>query len=127
MAYSFRIDTVQGVVLFKATGKFSDEEMLNCIENVVADPAFKPEFNHLADLRDVDEFEPRSTEIRTRAYRDHDSVRLNASRIAIVSSSDLVYALSRMYATLMEGASVSVRVFKDIGEARKWLGLPPED
>lgn len=126
MAYSFRIDTAQGVVLFKGAEIFSISDILNCLEEIEADPAFKPEFGHLVDMREVTNFEPSSTEIRIRAYRDRGSAKLDASRIAIVASSDLVYALSRMYATLMEDASASVRAFKDMNKAREWLGLPPE-
>lgn len=127
MAYSFQIDSDHGVVLFKGTGTFSVDEMTNGLAEVLADPAFKSEFNHLVDMRDVTEFEPRTPDIRGRAYRDRESVQFNSSRIAIVSANDLVFALSRMYATLMEDSKVSVRVFREMSEAREWLGLPIEE
>ena len=127
MAYSFQIDPDQGVVLFKGTGTFSVEEMASGLKDILGDPAFKSEYNHLVDMRDVTEFEPRTPDIRGRAYRDRESVEFNSSRIAIVSANDLVYALSRMYATLMDESSVSVRVFREISEAREWLGLPIEE
>ena len=98
MAYSFRIDTAQGVVLFKGAEIFSISDILNCLEEIEADPAFKPEFGHLVDMREVTNFEPSSTEIRIRAYRDRGSAKLDASRIAIVASSDLVYAPADFFA-----------------------------
>ena len=56
MAYSFRIDTAQGVVLFKGAEIFSISDILNCLEEIEADPAFKPEFDHLVDMREVANF-----------------------------------------------------------------------
>lgn len=126
MAFDFRIDIEKRVVLFRAEGSFSSEELLTCVEAVLAAPGFEPDFNHLVDLRRITTFEPGAADLRARARRDHDDARLDAGRIAIVSSSDIVFGMARMYEILMEDAAVSVRTFKTMEEAMKWLGLPAD-
>jgi len=123
MAFSFRIDTKHRLVLFKARGSFSSEDMLTCVEKVVSDPDFKPDFDHLVDLRDVTNFMSSADDVKVRARRDHNSRKLNASRIAIVSSSDIVFGMSRMYEILMDDADVTVRAFRNMDEATSWLGV----
>jgi hypothetical protein len=124
MAYSFRIDADRGVVLFKAADPFSVDDFMTCVDKVVTNPLFESHFDHLVDMRDVKTFEPKGADVRIRAHLDHGDKRLDASRIAIVSSGDVVFGMSRMYETLMGDASVKVRAFRDMAEATAWLGLP---
>jgi hypothetical protein len=121
MAFSFHVDTEHGIVLFKGEGTFSSADALSCVEKVMADPAFQPRFNHLVDLRAVTAWEPRARDIRVRAMRNHDNARFDASRVAIVSSDDVVYGMARMYEILMSDASVHVRAFREMDEAAVWL------
>ena len=124
MAFDFRIDRQNRVVLFKAIGTFSSEDLRTCVAAVVADPDFEPDCDHLVDLRRITTFEPSAQDLRARAKRDAANEKLNAGRIAIVSSNDIVYGMTRMYEILMDDASVSVRTFKTMEEAMTWLGLP---
>ena len=123
MAFSFEIDTERRVVLFTGAEVFSTEDMLTCVEQVASHPDFRPDFDHLVDMRAVTDFAPSAEDVKTRAKRDHEGKVLNASRIAIVSSSDIVFGMSRMYETLMDDASVTVRTFKEMESAKSWLGL----
>jgi hypothetical protein len=45
------------------------------------------------------------------------------SRVAIVAPADLYYGLSRMYEAFREPSRLVIRVFRDLREARVWLGL----
>ena len=40
---------------------------------------------------------------------------------AIVTTSDVVYGMARMYSILAEGVGVNVEVFRDMDAATKWL------
>ena len=100
--------------------------MLTCVEQVVADPAFRSDFDHLVDLRQIAEFEASAESIRGRAGRDLGGAYFNSSRIAIVSTSQVAYGSSCMYETLMSDATVTVGTFREIGDALAWLGLPPD-
>jgi hypothetical protein len=45
------------------------------------------------------------------------------SRRAFVASSDVQFGLSRMFQILSDESPAEVRVFRDLAEARRWLGL----
>ena len=47
-------------------------------------------------------------------------------RRAIVTARDIDFGMSRMYMTLLNSEPDGVRVFRDMAEARQWLGLEPE-
>lgn len=52
----------------------------------------------------------------------------NPQRVAIVASADFTFGMARMFEALAESAGVDTtyRVFRDMAEARAWLGLAPE-
>jgi len=43
-----------------------------------------------------------------------------------VASNDVAYGLSRMYQAFRSESPLELRVFREMDEAREWLGLPPE-
>ena len=49
--------------------------------------------------------------------------RLGSVRKAIVALSPVAYGMARMYQTMMDGSPVEVEVFRDLQEARRWLGV----
>jgi hypothetical protein len=123
MAFSFTIDGDHGVVRFTGEDVFSSRDLMESIKQVTAHPDFQPDYDHLVDLRDVTSFEPDSGDIRKRSQQDRENIRLDTSRIAIVATSNVVFGMSRMYETFMEGADVTVRTFRDMAEAEAWLDL----
>jgi hypothetical protein len=124
MPYSYRIDTDRSVVLFRATGVFSSSELLGCLKEVVADPKFRRNFDHLVDLREVSEFQAGASEMRDRTDADRQmQQQIGECRIALVSSRALVYGMTRMYEIMMDDAGPVVRTFSSIRDATKWLGI----
>ncbi len=125
MPHSFEIDIERRIVLFRATGRFSSDELLGCLQEVIADPSFERDFDHLVDLREVTHFGATSSDMRKRTAADRElEPEIDSSRIAIVSADDVVFGMSRMYEQLMEDAPPVVRTFRSIGEAATWLGVP---
>jgi hypothetical protein len=43
-----------------------------------------------------------------------------------VADGDAVFGLSRLFQALRSESETELRVFRDLGEARAWLGLPAE-
>jgi hypothetical protein len=123
MAFSFTIDKDHGVVRFVAEDVFSSRDLSESIKRVTAHPDFRPDYDHLVDMRAVSAFQPDSKDIRKRSQDDRDNIRLDTSRIAIVATNNVVFGMARMYETLMDGADVTVRTFRDMAEAEAWLDL----
>lgn len=127
MPYTYRIDTEHGIVLFKVTGVFTPEILFECLEVITSDPDFKPDFDHLVDLRDVSGFSPTASDIQKRIHLDKKlKIPLGECKLAIVSSANLVFGMTRMYEMLMDDAPPTVQTFKNFDEAINWLGIPKE-
>lgn len=125
MPYSYRIDSEHEVVLFKATRLFSADELAGCLKEVVSDPKFKRTFNHLVDLREVTEFPVSGDQVRQRAEADKKmNTDITRCRIAIVSSTDFVFGMTRIYEIMMEEAPPEIHTFRNIRDATKWLDIP---
>ena len=120
MPASYRIDVARRVVLSRAWGVFSAQDVFDHFTALAADPAFDPSFYQLIDLRDVEQ-----VDLETSFIRRHALERLFAGGAlrALVVSSDIHYGLARMYGAYAEYASQNVRVFRDMHEAEQWLGL----
>jgi hypothetical protein len=127
MPYKFDIDQKTGTVLFSATGVFSPVDFLYCIKEVVEDPRFETDYDHLVDLRAVKYFVVSPEVIHERVLFDKDlSDKLGEGKIAIVSSTDVVNGISKMYENLMKDSTIDVKTFMNMNDARRWLRLPEE-
>ena len=127
MPYSYKIDTHHNIVLFKATGAFTSEILLECLNVVTADPKFKTNFNHLVDLQDLSSFPADSSDMQKRTSLDREMEEMiGEGKIALVSSNELVYGMTRMYEIMMDDALPTVCTFKQMDDAIDWLDIPKE-
>ena len=123
MPTSYRIDPSRGLVLSRAWGILSSEEMQDHYHRLLTDPGFRSSYRQLGDLRAVTEFTVGSwAMVETAAAPIFDA----GTRRALVAPSDLGYGLSRMFAVYSERTEQDVRVFRDMAEAAAWLDAGPE-
>lgn len=126
MAISYRIDSRKGLVLTTATGVLTEDELLEHKRKLLEDPAFKPGMRELSDVRGVEKLEVTPEGVWRLAAQDSiDSSRLGEYRLAIVASTDIVFGTARMYEALTDLNIPGVMVFRDMEEARSWLGVNP--
>jgi hypothetical protein len=120
MPASYRIDHERRLVLSRAWGVFTPQDLFDHFARLATDPAFHPTYSQLVDLRDVER-----TELTPPIIRRHALERLfdRTAQRALVVSSPYHYELARIYAAFAEYASQNVRVFRDMHDAEEWLGL----
>jgi hypothetical protein len=120
MPASFRIDVARRLVLTRAWGVFTAQDLYDHYNTLAADPAFDPSFPQLVDLRDVERVDMEPSIIRRHALE-----RLfgEGTQRALVTSSDVAYELARIYKTFAEYVPQNVHVFRDMHDAEHWLGL----
>jgi len=123
MPARYEIDTARRLVLSSAFGTFTDDDMRAHLRELVADPAFDPEFRQLLDFREVTRLEITSAAVRELAARNPWK---QPTRRAFVCGSDEVYGMSRMYQMLVDGGSADLAVFRDMVAASSWLGIELE-
>ena len=121
MPIRYRIDVKQGIVITTADGIFTDTDLHEHQTGLKNDPDFQHGLNQLIDLQGITALELTGDGLRTVAGTD---LWGKGSRRAIVALTDVSYGLSRMFQMLTNHDSgAELKVFKDMAEARRWLGL----
>jgi hypothetical protein len=119
MPMSYRIDEVHGILEVTIEGELSGEELAAWTEEVRADPAFRPTFDQLLDLRGA-----QGTRLETAAVRElaqNKPLFARTSRRAIVVASDFGFGMARMFQAMRGEEAGEIQVFRDIEEAQAWL------
>jgi len=123
MPATYWIDVPRRLVLSRGWGVFTEQDILDHFTTLSVDPSFQPTFSQLADLLSV-EHAAVSKEFVRRHALEHLFSR-TARRAIVVSSADH-YELARIYAEFAQYASQNVHVFRDMHDAKEWLGLETE-
>ena len=120
METQLTIDSAARVVIVTVIGALGDAELQSLGDQLEKNPEVAPDFALLIDLRQADGKNVTSPGVRSLATRA--LVFSPASRRAVVVPSDLGFGMARMYEMLREGRGGGMRVFRDYGEARRWVG-----
>ena len=91
-------------------------------DRLAVDPDFDPSFNQLLDARTVTDLEVSRDQVRLLAAR---RIFSEQSRRAFVALNPAVFGIGRMWTAYHEMATglENVRIFYDLADALKWLGL----
>jgi hypothetical protein len=126
MPIELRVMGSARLVVGSVRGTVDISEMLEALDRARADPDFGPAFDVLSDHREVDTpLTPRQLE----ALLGHFSTLGDAfvgSRWAIVTAAPASYGMMRMLSARAEPLGLEVTVFREMDEARAWLGLGPD-
>jgi hypothetical protein len=115
------IDTKRGIVYTTVTGELTLKEVHADMEQMAADPLYRPTMPGLVDLRGVTRLLT-TDEISQLAETIRSSPKVVAqTRRALLVGSDLSFGMYRMFESLASGGSVDYRVFRDEAEARAWV------
>ncbi|MDB4892907.1 MAG: hypothetical protein JWL61_4762 [Gemmatimonadetes bacterium] len=120
MPESYEIDPQREIVICRAWGRLTDEEVRGHYRRILADPAFRPEYRQLADLTDVIDFTVDSRTIEE-AARMH--VFTPGTRRAFIAPRGVAFGLARMFSIYSATAGQLMEVFADARHAEEWLGL----
>ncbi len=122
MPVTYTIDVAARTVFVSAVDPLTDEDLLAGQAALRADPFFHPDFRQLFDLRQVTAVNRISSNV-LRALAAHSAFGPPARRALVVSPEPSAYGLARMFGALVDGKGGEVMVFRDLGDARRWLGL----
>lgn len=121
MPITSQIDSSLGVVFSTFQGVVIKEDIEAQVERFKKDPAFQPSFNHLVDTRGTTQFDVLAEDLRAVSSQ---SAFNKKSRRAVVAETEELFGLARMYTVFREAAAPDqMMVFRDMAEARRWLGL----
>ena len=120
MPITYYIDKGNKVVICEVSGTLTTDVIRNLRARLRNDPEFSPDFSLLFDLLDVTKFQMSSSELQLIAATTPMS---KTSKRAYVARTTEVFGMVRMFATFSDADPKRFQVFRDIGEAREWLGL----
>lgn len=114
------------IVVITGTGKITDQEILDAAQKFFSDPLVKSGVPTLTDLSgSTDSVVTRKMILGVLAQRHAATSRRGAAKHAIFAPGDMEFGMSRVYGAMGESdeSEVEVRVFRDLDEAKAWLGI----
>jgi len=118
MPLTYTIDRRLKIVIARASGVLSEEDLRGSREQIQSDPAYHPTFAQLFDLSDVTDIE---VSIPVMARIAGSASVAPGARHAFVGISDIQYEMARTFATLAEPHNQFVHVFRDRAIAEAWV------
>ena len=122
MPVDYRIVPELKLVVTRAAGVVSEEELNAHYARMLADPAFDPSYRQIADARSVTDASaiggdmPRRTAARGFAP---------GARRALIAPAGHLYGLARQHTTLAGLHGATTEAFNSVADAEAWLGLEP--
>jgi hypothetical protein len=123
MPATYTIDETAGMVRISCSGVFTNQEMIDCMEQLYRDPARKPGMPSLIDCRGVEDM--RVTPDGCQAAATIGATLLDPVQppwaVAVIAPQDEVFWIAKTFAVLRAGTPQTVRVFRQSSDAEHWL------
>jgi hypothetical protein len=117
---SYTIIVERKLVISRAWGAVTDDDVREHARMLLADPLFDPNFRQLVDMSGITEDLVGTT---TKQQASHHQLFAPGVRRAWVASKAYSFGMARMYAVAAENQGQNVRVFRERSEAEAWLAL----
>lgn len=104
----------------RASGAVTFAEVQRVIGEIDSDPRMRLHPCVLVDARECDDV-PTTPELRRIAADIGPLVKRGLGPIAIVTNSNFVYGIARMFSTFAEAVCAKVHPFRALGDAKRWL------
>jgi len=121
MPLTYEIDAMRGVISVTGIGELTDQQLVDLHNRFASDPAVKPEFAVLFDMRGATGAGVTPEGVRNLAGLPF--VLSRESKRAVVVGTDLGFGMARMYGLRREPRNPVFEVFRDLDEAQGWIGL----
>ena len=113
------------LVLTVFSGHITADELIEHTRDFVGDTRIQPGHRELADFRQARTTDISSRQMDTAVNMELNAERLMDARLALFAPEDIQYGMCRMYLALADDTPrAEVRIFRDVEQARKWLGIP---
>ncbi len=122
MPIEFRIDKERKLIVGRGYGAVSHKDLLDIVNQMVMHPDYKPSFNEIWDIREVDDLVTLFEQTSERVENELSVRKLNKpNREAIVVSNTVQYGSAMQYAALAQKIPLVVEVFYDYDIALEWV------
>ncbi|VTR98548.1 Marine sediment metagenome DNA, contig: S01H1_S25812 OS=marine sediment metagenome GN=S01H1_61839 PE=4 SV=1: SpoIIAA-like [Gemmata massiliana] len=118
---TFDVDPAQRVRRATFRGVITEPVLLSTYGRLISEPGYDFTLNDLIDMRTVSRLEVGPDAIRQLVDLFAHPGEGATNRCAIVTATDHVFGMARMYEMLSWNSSELIHVFRDIEEAERWL------
>ena len=120
MPLTAHVDPDTGIAHYSAAGHMDRDEVISVISKMYRDPSFQSPWHSMWDLTGA---KPSFTadDLRDVAAYVRANRPVDAGRIAIVATEDLVFGMGRMFEVFASDLQAETRVFRELEQARRWL------
>ncbi len=125
MESSYRIDKKKKMIFSKFTGEVSIEALLDFENKLLEDPSLEPGFNAFVDFSEAETINNVDINKINMSIDYLESIQKKRGKCkwAIYAPYDYLYTFWLIFEGLSDNLDIKVKVFKDRGEAQKWLGI----
>ncbi|MDB4871269.1 MAG: hypothetical protein JWL97_2273 [Gemmatimonadales bacterium] len=120
MPITYSIDPTKQLVTSRLWGVTTEAQIREHDRSLRTDAAFNPGFRQLADMTELIESHVGSEFVNEASG---DQFFNPGTPRAFVAPVDAIFGMARKFALQSEGVGQTIQVFRDMGSARKWLGL----
>ena len=127
MPISCTIHADLGLLVTRYVGIVTNDEFVEVYRSILDGSEFRHGFNELVDFQEIKELKITADAMRnvsalvSHFYKGSSE----STRTAILAPRSDLYGIGRMYSAYADPDSEEVKVFKDVSEAMRWLGLNP--
>jgi hypothetical protein len=124
VAATYEIFEDRGVAVVTFAGEVHDGDVLRCFTELAADPRMRRDFALLLDVREQAIGTVSSDGVRSFATRPPPVS--DEARKAVLVATDFGHGMTRMFNLRLGDEKRGFAIFRDEGEARRYVGLEPE-
>jgi hypothetical protein len=117
---TYFIDLERKLVVSRAWGAVTDDDVREHNRKLRADPLFDPAYRQLVDMSEITED---LVDVDTKREVSQNQFFNPGVRRAWISSKDFSFGMARMYAVAAQREGQNIGVFRARDEAEEWLGL----
>jgi len=123
MPVTITLNKEEGVVYTTVTGRCTADDVIEAFDELFARTDYRAGMNGIADLRAAETFPPYTDVVRIARYVVGHRDQIGESKAAVVVSSDVSFGTTRMFQSYSGESMINTRIFYEMDEARRWLGL----
>ncbi len=126
MPYEYGFDEALDVVVIRAVGRITEEELLSSFRDITKIREFRPGIGILHDYSSGDLSQLFYEAIwRGKELLQMEHAMFGPGKWAFYVSSNVAFGLARMFVSLSSDIPIEMEIFRDLESARSWLSEIP--
>jgi hypothetical protein len=128
MTFRYKIFKNLKFIYAKAEGTLTDDDLNSHLDQLLEDPDYTAPMLKLVDQRNVKSYGLTNKQAEQFAIKKSTLAnRFFHEKCAILVASDLGFGVARIHQALMDESGIEIEVFRNLEDAKKWLGVSLSD